>query len=115
MSHSESEASAHLNMMKFAAAAAAMAVLTGCVVAVPLRPLGASFQNSRDGAFACRAGSKCPNGTTDHRVAYRRSQPVGGGKIDDDPPDFIVDQDGTPPIRTQKNNQAQVKHHNVQW
>ena len=88
--------------MKFAAAAAAMAVLAGCAVAVPLRPLVPSSQNSRDRDFARRAGSKCPNGTTDHRVAYRRSQPVGGGKIGDDPPDFIGDQDGTPPIRTQK-------------
>jgi hypothetical protein len=102
MLHSESETSAYRNIMKFAAAAAAMAVLAGCAVAVPLRPLVASSQNSRDRDFACRASSKCPNGTTDHRVAYRRSQPVDGGKIDDDPPHFIGDQDGTPPIKTQK-------------
>src|SRR5947209_3557352 len=101
MLHSESGTSAHRNIMKFVAAAAAMAVLAGCAVAVPLRPLVTSSQNSRDRHFACRASSKCPNGTTDHRVAYR-SQPVGGGKIDDDPPDFIGDQDGMPPIRTQK-------------
>jgi hypothetical protein len=78
-------------MMKYVAVAAAMAMLTGCVVAVPLRPLGTSF-HTRDRDFACRAGSKCPNGPADHRVAYRRSQPVGGGKLDDDPPDFIGDQ-----------------------
>ena len=88
--------------MKFAAAAAAMAVLAGCAVAVPLRPLATSFQNSRDGDFACRAGTKCPNGITDHRVACRRSQPIGGGKIDDDPPNFIGDQDGTPPNKDAK-------------
>jgi hypothetical protein len=98
MLHSEREASVNRNTMKFAAAAAAMAVLAGCAVSVPLRPLATSFQNSRDGDFTCTADPKCPNGTTDHRVAYRRSQPVGGGKIDDDPPDFILnsgDQDGT--------------------
>ena len=87
--------------MKFAAAAVATAVLAGCAIAVPLRPLATSSQNSRDRHFACRAGSKCSNETTDQRVAYRRSQPVDGYKIDDDPPDFIRDQDGTPPIRTQ--------------
>jgi hypothetical protein len=90
--------------MKFAAAAAAMAVLVGCAIAVPLPPLATSFQDRRDGDFACKAGSKCPTGTTNHRVAYRRSQSVGGGKIDDDPPDFILnrgDQDGMLPTRTQ--------------
>jgi hypothetical protein len=102
MLNSEAETSAHRNIMKFAAAAAAMAVLAGCAVAVPLRPLVASSQNSHERDFACRDGPKCLNGITDHRVAYRRSQPVGDGKIDDDPPDFIGDQDGTPPIRTQK-------------
>jgi hypothetical protein len=59
MLHSESETSAHRNIMKFAAAAAAMAVLAGCAVAVPLPPLVTSSQNSRDRDFACRAGSKC--------------------------------------------------------
>jgi hypothetical protein len=101
MLYSESETSAHRNIMKFAAAAAAMAVLASCAVAVPLPPLATSFQDSRAGHFACKAGSKCPNEITNHRVAYRRSQPVGNGKFNDDPPDFIGDQDGTPPIRTQ--------------
>jgi hypothetical protein len=90
--------------MKFAAAAAVTALLAGCAVAVPLPPFTTSSQYSRDGDFACTAGSKCPNGTTNHRVAYRRSQPIGGGKIDDDPPDFILNgggQVGTPPTRTQ--------------
>jgi hypothetical protein len=76
-----------------------------CLPAAQLRcrcpPLATSSQDSRNRDFACTGGSKCRNG---HQVAYRRSQPVGGGKIDDDPPDFILksgDQDGTPPTRTQ--------------
>jgi hypothetical protein len=104
MLYSEPETSANRNIWKFAAAAAAMAVLAGCAVAVQLPPLATSFQDSRDRDFACAHGSKCPNRITNHRVAYRRSQPVGGGKIDEDPPDFILnsrDPEGMPPIRTQ--------------
>ena len=86
--------------IKLAVAAAAMALLAGCAVTMPLRPL-ATFSQSGRADFACRTGAKCSNGTTDHRVSYRRSQLVGGSKIDDDPPDFIGDQDSTPPIRTQ--------------
>ena len=89
MLHSESEASTNRHIMKFAAAAVAMAVLAGCAIAVPLRPLATSSQSSRDRDLA-----------RDDRVAYHRSQPVRRDKIDD-PPDFIRDQDGTPPIRTQ--------------
>ena len=100
MSHWVSEISANRSI-KLAIAAAAMAVLAGCAVTMPLRPLTASSQNGRAPDFACRTGSKCSNGTTDHRVSYRRSRLVGGGKIDDDPPDFIGDQDSTPPVRTQ--------------
>jgi hypothetical protein len=97
MLHSELEEYANWKTMKFAAAAAAMAVLAGCAVAVPLRPLATSSQNNRNDDFACTANPRCPNGSTDHRVAYRRSQPVSG-KFDDDPPDFILnsgDQDST--------------------
>jgi hypothetical protein len=97
MLHSESEASVNRNIVKFAAAAATMAVLAGCAVAVPLRPLATFSQDSRDGDFACTADPKCPNRSTDRRVTSRRSQPVGGGKIGDDSPDFILnsaDQDG---------------------
>src|SRR5271165_4387142 len=104
MLNSEPEPIGSQNIRKFVAAAAAMAALAGCAIAVPLPPLATSFQESRDGHFACKAGSKCPNETTNHRVAYRRSQPVGCGKIDDDPPDFILnrgDQDGTPTARAQ--------------
>jgi hypothetical protein len=103
MLNSETE-SGNRSIMKFAAAAAAMVALAGCAIAVPLPPLATSFQESRDGHFACKAGSKCSNETTNHRVAYRHSQPVGGGQIDDDPPDFILnrgDQDGTPATRAQ--------------
>jgi hypothetical protein len=100
MSHWVSEISANRSI-KLAIAAAAMAVLAGCAVTMPLRPLTESSQNGRAPDFTCRTGSKCSNGTTDHRVSYRRSRLVGGGKIDDDPPDFIGDQDSTPSVRTQ--------------
>src|SRR5271166_4160223 len=90
MLNSEPQASGNRDIMKFAAAAAAMAVLVGCAVAVPSPPLATSFQDSRDGDLACKVGSKCPNGTTTHWGTYRRLQPVGGCKVDDDPPDFIL-------------------------
>jgi outer membrane biogenesis lipoprotein LolB len=48
MLHSDSETAAHRNIMKFAVAAAAMAVLVGCAVSVPLRPLATSSQNSHE-------------------------------------------------------------------
>ena len=99
MLNSEPKASGNRNIMKFAAATAAMALLAGCAVAVPLRPLTTFSQDSRD--VACTGNSKCRNG---NQVAYRRSQPVGVGKIDDDPPNFILnngDQDGTQSSRTQ--------------
>ena len=99
MLNSEPKASGNRNIMKFAAATAAMALLAGCAVAVPLPPLTTFSQDSRH--LACTGSSKCRNG---NQVAYRRSQPVGGSKIDDDPPNFILnngDQDGTPPSRTQ--------------
>jgi hypothetical protein len=105
MLNSEPEAPGSQNIMKFVAAAAAVAALAGCAIAVPLPPLATSFQESRDGHFACNAGSKCPNETTNHRVAYHRSQPVGHGKIADDPPDFILsggDLDGMPPTTTRR-------------
>jgi len=94
MRHSKSEASASRNTMKFAAALAAIALLAGCAVAVPMRPLAMSSQDSRDRDFACATDSKCPR---NHRVASRRSQPVSSSKLEDDPPDFISkNQDGTP-------------------
>jgi hypothetical protein len=51
----EAEAPGSQNLMKFAAAAVAMAGLAGCAIAVPLPPLATSFQDSRDGDFACKA------------------------------------------------------------
>ena len=89
MLHSEPGASVNRNAMKFAAAAAAMVVLTGCAISMPLRPLATAPQDSRDNDFACRTHAICRDGSTGHRVAYRGSQPINGGKIDDDPPDFI--------------------------
>jgi hypothetical protein len=90
MLHSEPGASVNRNAVKFAAAAAAMAVLAGCAISMPLRPLTTAPQDSRDNNFTCRDHTKCSDGSTGHRVAYRGSQPVNGGKIDDDPPDFIL-------------------------
>jgi len=93
---SDLEAPDTRSILKFAAAAAAMIMLAGCAVTMPLPPLAAS---SRDPHFACRAGSKCPDETKNPRVATRGSKPIDDGRIDDDPPDFIVNggsQVGTP-------------------
>ena len=75
------------SILKFAAAATAMMILAGCAVTMPLPPLATS---NRDSHFACRADSKCPNETKNARVANRRLKPIGDGRIDDNPPDFIV-------------------------
>jgi hypothetical protein len=40
-------------------AAAAMILLSGCAMAMPLRPLATSSQDSRDRDFYCRADPKC--------------------------------------------------------
>jgi len=89
MLHLEIEEYASWRTMKCAAALAAMAVLAGCAVAVPLRPLLTSSQSSLDGDVACTANPKCPNGRNHGRIAYHRLQPVSG-KFDDGPPDFIA-------------------------
>src|SRR5262245_34807627 len=97
MLHLESKEYANWKTMSFTAAATAMAVLAGCAIAVPLRPLSTSSQNSGHGDTACTVKPRCANGSTDNRVAYRPSRPITG-KLDDDPPDFILnsaDQDGT--------------------
>jgi hypothetical protein len=93
MLHSRHEASANWNTLKLAAAAAGISVLAGCAIAVPLRPLATASQDGRDHDFACRANSKCPNAITSHQRTSRRSQPVGGGSIADDPPDFILNRE----------------------
>jgi hypothetical protein len=82
--------SANWNTLKLAAAAAAVAVLAGCAVAVPLRPLTTASQDSRDRDFACTANSKCTKAIMSNRRTSRSSQPVAGGNIVDDPPDFIL-------------------------
>jgi hypothetical protein len=99
MLHSKSESCVNRNIIKFAAAATALAVLAGCAIAMPLRPLATSSEDSRDRDFACRVPHpKCSNGSKNRRVVYRSSQPVDSGKIDEDPPDFILnsaDQSGS--------------------
>jgi hypothetical protein len=97
MLHSEAEEYANWKTVKFAGAAAAMALLAGCAIAMPLRPLATYSQNTGNGDFVCAANPRCPNGSTDHPVTYRHLQPVSG-KFDEDPPDFILnneDQAGT--------------------
>jgi|RhiMetStandDraft_8_1073273.scaffolds.fasta_scaffold193616_1 hypothetical protein len=97
MLHSRHEASANWNTLKLVAAAAGISVLAGCAVAVPLRPLATTSQDGRDRDFACTTNSKCPNSIASHQRTSRRSQPVGGGSIADDPPDFILNsEEGMP-------------------
>jgi hypothetical protein len=89
MLYSSCGTSAHRNSSKFAAMAAAMTLLSGCAIAVPVRPPGTSYQDSRDGDFYCRADPKCSHSSPERRIAYRRSQ-SGDGDQADDPPDFIL-------------------------
>ena len=94
---SEPETSANSKIVKIAVALMTAAILAGCAVAVPLRPLATSFQGSRSGHVACKGGPNCPEGSS--RRVDRRSQPVSQGKLAEDPPDFIrnaVVQDSTP-------------------
>jgi hypothetical protein len=97
MLHSVPGKSANRNITKLAAAAAAMTVLAGCAMAVPLHPSATSFQDRRDKDFYCRADPKCSHRSAERRIAYRPSQPVEDGQIHD-PPDFILnggEQEGT--------------------
>src|ERR1700724_766325 len=89
MLHSEPRRSAYRSSTRLAAAAAAMTVLAGCAMTVPLRSLAISSQDSRDRDFYCRTDSKCSHGSAARRIAYQRPQPVDGDQIHD-PPDFIV-------------------------
>ena len=84
---SDVEAPVGPSILKFAAAAAAMIMLAGCAVTMPFPPLATSSPHSQ---FACNAGSKCTNETKDPSVANRRSRPIDRVRIDDNPPDFIV-------------------------
>jgi hypothetical protein len=95
MLHSVPGTSANRNITKLAAAAAAMTVLAGCAMAVPLHPSATSSQDSRD--FYCRADPKCSHRSAERRIAYRRSHLVDGSQIHN-PPDFILkggEQEGT--------------------
>src|SRR5262245_27202332 len=83
-------ASANWNSLKWAAAASARAMLAGCAIAVPLRPLTTASQDHRDRDLACTANSKCPHAIAGHRHTSRGSQPVSGGSIAHEPPDFIL-------------------------
>ena len=86
---SRPEASASSITLKLAVLVAEAIMLAGCAVAVPLRPLTSASQDSRD-RVPCAANSKCANAITAHRRPSRGSEPVGGGSIADDPPDFIL-------------------------
>jgi|SRR5262245_1573850 len=88
--YSRAEASVDRTILKLGAAAAAMAVLAGCAIAVPLRPLATASQDSRDRNFACTANSKCPHAITGPKRNSQGTQLFRGGNIDDDPPDFIL-------------------------
>jgi hypothetical protein len=92
MLHPEPGSSANRNTTKLAAEAAAMTLLSGCAMAVPLRPLAISSQDSRDRDFYCRADPKCSHRSEEPRIAYRPSHSVEGGQIHD-PPDFILNGD----------------------
>ena len=81
MLHPERGRSANRNTTKLAVAAAAMTLLSGCAMAMPLRPLATSSQDSRD------RDPKCSHRGAERRIAYQRSQPVDSGQIHD-PPDF---------------------------
>jgi hypothetical protein len=83
------EAPGSPSIMKFAAVAAAMTVLAGCAVAMPFPPLATSVQDGHEWHRACRVGFKCYE-TSNSRVAYRPSKPTNDSKVNDDPPDFIV-------------------------
>jgi hypothetical protein len=88
----EIEAAANWNAIKFVAIGVTVALLAGCAVAVPLRPLATSSQNSRDGHLSCSADRKCSNVSTDHLVTIR-SKILRDTKVisQNDPPHFIVD------------------------
>jgi hypothetical protein len=92
MLHPEPGRCANRTRTKLAAAAAAMTLLSGCAMAVPLRPLAISSQDSRDRDFYCSTDPKCSRRSDEPRIAYRPSPSVAGGQIYD-PPDFILNGD----------------------
>jgi hypothetical protein len=71
MLHPEHGRSANRNTTKLAAAAAAMILLSGCAMAMPLRPLATSSQDSRDRDFYCRADPKCSHKSVGSLIKVR--------------------------------------------
>ena len=92
MLHPETGRCRNRNTTKLAVAAAVMTLLSGGAMAVPMRPLATSSQDSRDRDFYCRADPKCSHRSAEPRIAYRPSHSVEGGQIHD-PPDFILNGD----------------------
>jgi hypothetical protein len=80
MLHPEPGRSANRNTTKLAAAAAAMTLLSGCAMAMPLRPLATSSQDSRDRDFYCRADPKCSHRGAE-RLGFRRPDGRGSGQF----------------------------------
>jgi hypothetical protein len=69
---------------KFVAIAAAMALLAGCAVTVPLReiaPTGHILTDTTDGNLTCTAAfdPECSDGSADDGIVYRRTPTAGGG------------------------------------
>lgn len=104
MPHEENETAAspndapRENALKFVAIAAAMALLAGCAVTVPLReivPSGYVLTDTSDADLNCTATTfepECFDGSADDGVAYRHAPTAGGGKInphDDTETNFI--------------------------
>jgi len=88
--------------VKIAVALTAAGMLASCAMAVPSPPLATTFQDSGAGHVACKGGSSCPQGSS--RRVNRRSQPVGQGKMAEDPPDLIrnaIVQDSAPQAQIQ--------------
>jgi hypothetical protein len=86
--------SAISNTLRLAILTAGVIVLAGCAVAVPLRPEAMASHDSRSRDSSCTANLKCSNTLTLHRRTSRGPQPAAGGNIADDPPDFILNNEG---------------------
>ena len=92
MLHEETNAAANRNdaprgnAMKFIAIAAAMALLAGCAVTMPLReiaPSGYALTGPPGGDLNCTAtfDSECLDGAADDGETYRHAPNAGRGKI----------------------------------
>jgi len=90
---SDLEAPGSPSIMKFAAAAAAMTMLAGCAVTMPFPTIATPTPDwqSTDKQLINFMMLGLPGASrSDPRVANRRSKPIDDVRIDDDPPDFIV-------------------------